>query len=290
MRLSDDFFTLEGGTLTLAGPVESANVIFVGEATDGEIGSFIMYDGGTIEGTVEMDFNANTSDRIEVFADTLDISAATLDLRLAEGTQPEAPFYILLEISGGAAITGTFGNVTGLPAGYSLDYRYEGGSLAFVSDSIPVGTAYESWLAGFQGIAPELAGPFADADGSGIANVLEFVLNGDPSNPAVNGLRAVWADAGTQGHPMRFTIAVPAGTSFQATTGGPQAAEVDGFVLRVEASGDLSNFGIEVLHLSTAVDVPESGLPSLESSDWEYHTFGIANSTGRAFMRLVIEE
>ncbi len=277
-----------GGIGALGGEVNAAAGSRIIPGGEGVIGTFTMFDGGTIEGGIEIDLDATSSDRIRVFLGSLDISSATLDLRLAAGATPEAPVYQIIEVDQDATLTGTFAEVLGMPAGYSLVYDLDG-SVALVSDSAG-GAGFGDWIAGFDGIDPGLSGPFADADGSGTANVLEFVLNGDPTDPSSNGLQAVWMDAASLENPLRFTIAAPQGTTFEAVAGGPQVAVIDGFNVRVEASATLSAFDIEVLHLSTTNAVPESGLPSLETSDWEYHTFGVNGAGDKAFIRVAVPE
>ncbi len=256
---------------------------------EGEIGTFIAFDGGEIAGSLEIDFDAGDSDRLDVFLGTLDISEATLDLRLADGATPEAESYVIIQIGGDAALAGEFAEIIGMPEGYSLSYGSGNGSVSLVRDST-AGDGFADWIAGFEGIAAEDAGPFADADGSGTANILEFVLNGDPTDPSANGLQAVWMEAEAAGNPLRLTIAVPRGTMFEATPGGPQAADIDGFVVQVEGSGNLASFHLEVTHLGSADEVPQSGLPSLASEDWEYHTFGLDEMVDRAFMRISADD
>ena len=73
----------------------------------------------------------------------------------------------------------TFASVTGLGAGYTIDYAYNDG---FTSTNIAIvsGTPYTNWEAA-NGIAG--AGANVDSDGDGILNGIEFVIGGDPSGP-----------------------------------------------------------------------------------------------------------
>jgi endonuclease/exonuclease/phosphatase family metal-dependent hydrolase len=48
-------------------------------------------------------------------------------------------------------------------------------------EGVVPGDAFASWMAGFPGVADPA--PFADADGDGLPNILEFILNGDPTVP-----------------------------------------------------------------------------------------------------------
>ncbi len=88
------------------------------------------------------------------------------------------PVYILAEYT---SLTGSaFQSVT-LPPGYAINYAYQSGTrIALVSTS-----GYGSWLAGFPSLSDTTPG--GDPDKDGIANLLEYVLNGNPgqSDPGI---------------------------------------------------------------------------------------------------------
>jgi autotransporter-associated beta strand protein len=105
----------------------------------------------------------------------LDVSSAAVTLDPL-GTLDD-PAYVLAEYTN---LTGTpqFASVTGLPFGYHLDYAYNGGTrIALVADSVP---GYPAWIALFPVVGGEDQ-PGDDPDDDGVENLLEFVLNGNPS-------------------------------------------------------------------------------------------------------------
>jgi hypothetical protein len=91
-----------------------------------------------------------------------------------------APSYVLLK--GTAAVTGTFASVTGLPAGYSLNYAYDDDA----SEATPAVVAlvaatlspYQAWAAGYPSLTDALTG--SDPDGDGLSNFAEYALAQSP--------------------------------------------------------------------------------------------------------------
>lgn len=170
----------------------------------------------------------------------------------------------------------------------TLNYSGSDSGLAiddFFFNPDPSRVTFQSWIARFPDVPSDLREPFVDASGNGQDNVLNFILNGDPSDPTNYGLQAIWKeDAG--GTDIFFTIAVPRDTEFTASSNGGQIATIDGFDLIVEGSGNLTDFSLTVSSQGAANFLPASGLPTLEGSDWEYHTFKTLDATPRAFVRL----
>jgi autotransporter-associated beta strand protein len=128
----------------------------------------------TINGIYACEVSGASSDRLTVNGD-LNVSAGTLAI---SGTLTQ-PAYVIASYTGAAPAP--FASVTGLPAGYVLNYAYNNGTtntnVAIVSST---GTPYSNWETA-NGIAG--AGAEADSDGDGIANGIEFVIGGDPSGP-----------------------------------------------------------------------------------------------------------
>jgi hypothetical protein len=118
---------------------------------------------------VELD--ASTSDRLAV-GGSLTLTGSTLQVT-ALGA-PGQPAYVIASYG---LLTGTFGTITGLPSGYSVNYNYNSlNQIAIVQSS----NAYGAWET-TNGIAG--AGSAVDSDGDGIPNGIEFVIGGDPSGP-----------------------------------------------------------------------------------------------------------
>ncbi len=103
----------------------------------------------------------------------LDISGAILQVTVT-GTAAQTAYVI----ANYASLTGTFASTSGLPAGYTIDYAYNGGTaIAIVSSTT---TPYASWANGF-GLNPLTDGaPANDFDKDGVPNILEFLFASDP--------------------------------------------------------------------------------------------------------------
>lgn len=112
----------------------------------------------------------------------LDISAGVVVFNVI-GTLDDAA-YVLATHTG---LTGSaFASVTP-PAGYMIDYAYNGGTqIALVQTA----TGFSSWIDDF-GLSLADQDPGDDPDNDGMANVLEYVLNGNPSASAPSILPAL---------------------------------------------------------------------------------------------------
>ena len=84
------------------------------------------------------------------------------------------PAYVIASYG---LLSGTFSSVTGIPAGYGIDYNYNGlNQIALVAGVDAYGD-FET-ANGIPG-----AGSGTDSDNDGIPNGIEFVIGGDPSGP-----------------------------------------------------------------------------------------------------------
>ena len=109
---------------------------------------------------------AGTAGRID--AAGLDITNAIVTFGITGTLDDNA--YVLATYT---SKTGTaFASVTP-PAGYAVNYAYNGGTqIALVK------SGFDSWISGFPGLADVTAG--GDPDHDGMPNLLEYVLNGNP--------------------------------------------------------------------------------------------------------------
>jgi autotransporter-associated beta strand protein len=158
-----------GGTGTHGGTISAAAGSTVAPGTS--IGTFTGLGAVTVAGTLKVEIDAASSDRLTAGGE-LNISAATLDID--ELAAAAAPVYVIASYD---VLTGTFAATQDVPAGYNLDYNYNGlKQIALVAG----GDAYGDWetLNGIVG-----AGSGTDSDLDGIANGIEFVIGGDPSGP-----------------------------------------------------------------------------------------------------------
>jgi autotransporter-associated beta strand protein len=158
-----------GGGGTIGGTLNATSGSTVSPGTG--IGTLTTTAPATLSGTLDIELNATTTDRLTV-GGSLNLSGATLEIsELAAAAQP---VYVIASYG---LLTGTFASVTGLPAGYSVDYNYNSlNQIALVAG----GDAYGSWESA-NGIGG--AGPDVDSDKDGIPNGIEFVIGGDPSEP-----------------------------------------------------------------------------------------------------------
>lgn len=156
--------TIGGNTTALAGSTIAPG--------NNNIDTLTTNSGISIAGTLAIEVNAIFSDRLSV-AGTLDVTGSTLAITTLAAPAQES--YVIASYSG---LTGTFSSVTGLPAGYTLNYNYNGeGLIALVKGgSSPYGSFETA-----NGIAG--AGSNTDSDNDGIPNGIEFVIGGDPSGP-----------------------------------------------------------------------------------------------------------
>jgi len=132
--------------------------------------------GGILE--IEIDGAATPAHDKLVATGSLNISGATLDVTLVNGPAPSA-----VVIASYGTLTGTFGSLTGVPAGYEIVYQYNDGissnNIALIATTDP----YLTWLGGFPEITGSDRAPTADFDKDGLANAIEFVIGGDPTAP-----------------------------------------------------------------------------------------------------------
>jgi autotransporter-associated beta strand protein len=167
--------TINGGTLALSatGTIDNTGTMTIAAGATFDVSAKATY---AIPPSMPVTFKldpaaAGSAGRIKAAAD-LDISSAAITLDPVATL--DDPVYILAEYTN---LTGTlqFGSVIGLPSGYSIKYDHNGGTqIALVADG------FASWAGGF-GLAPADQDPTDDPDNDGMENLLEFVLNGDPS-------------------------------------------------------------------------------------------------------------
>lgn len=109
----------------------------------------------------------------KITAAQLDITNATVSYNI-NGT-PDDPAYVLATYT--TLTGGTFLSAPTPPAGYTLNYAYEGNKIALVSATTP----YDTWAAGpFTNLFSNTL-PGVDFDNDGLSNLMEFVLGGDPT-------------------------------------------------------------------------------------------------------------
>ena len=137
-------------------------------------------------------------------ADGLNIDAATVTI--VEDVAADDAAYVLATYTSLTGGTNTFASVSGLPAGYTIDYAFNGGTqIALVSGG--GGSPYDTWatLNGLTGAPASSTDPAFDADpnGNGTDNGLEWILGGDPLGAIPSAQPTATADA--SGLTLTFT-------------------------------------------------------------------------------------
>jgi autotransporter-associated beta strand protein len=261
------------GALTIA---DGAN-LNPGETTGVMIGTAVTFEPGS---TFTVDIAA-TPDTLQ--AGQLNITGAALALN---GT-PTLPVYVIAQY---AMLTGTFASVPTLPAGYTLDYAYNGGTeIALVR---PL-SAYQTWAAArITDIDPFAdATPGGDPDGDGVTNNTEFALDGNPLSAIADG-KVVGQVANVGGQPT-FVLSLPVrtGATFTGTT-EQVSALIDGLIYKIQGSDELTTWNLAVSEVlggdKTAI---EAALPVLSGAGWTYRTFqspGAVAGDLEDFLRAVI--
>jgi autotransporter-associated beta strand protein len=173
-----------GGTLAGTG-TSSANATIASGATvaPGSSTGTLTLASATLAGTYQCQLDGASGDLLSVTgALTLDPGAAINVSTLAAPT--EASYTILTY----GSLVGTLPTITGVPAGYSVDTSTPG-VVKLVS-----GNAFDSWINGFASLTnPADKTQTADPDKDGLANILEFILNADPTSGISTNLPTVSA-------------------------------------------------------------------------------------------------
>lgn len=155
--------TLSGGG-TINRPVTITGVVAPGNGA-GTLG----IGASTVNGTLAVEVDGLAADKLAVTGNlTLGpASVLTLDLLPGGFTQPS---YVIAECTG--TLSGTFASV---PSGYTVTYTT---TQAILTPA----TGYTSWATarGLDGSPGKENGPSDDPDKDGLANLLEYLLNGDP--------------------------------------------------------------------------------------------------------------
>jgi alpha-L-rhamnosidase len=149
---------------------------------------------------------------------------------------------------------------------------------------------YQSWIKSFfpSENNPAIVDPTADPDNDGFSNLAEFAIHGDPHDASDNGsdspVEITSSEAG-------LILATLRGATFSQMPGGAQSATLPGhgIAYSIEGSRDLLSWDEPVIHHGASDGAPAStGLPDLDSSLWEYHTFRLepsGDASPKAFLR-----
>jgi autotransporter-associated beta strand protein len=275
-----------GGNGVLIGAVSVAATATLNPgATSGvlAVGSASFAPGGTL--AIDIVDNPAVADRLDV-AGTLNISNANLTL----SGPPNSQRHVIASYNSLTPPTGPFSSVPTLPAGYTINYAYQGNKIA-IERAL---TAFDTYI---NGIFPDsgddsvTVGENADPDGDGTSNFLEYALGGDPDDGSesvkIYPIIADSNDAGT-GDELLMTIAVLTGTpAFTPASSGSPSATILGVTYTIQGSLDLSSFAIPC---TVVAPVAPAGNPT-PPAGYTYRTFSLDGSDGtpdKGFMRVTV--
>lgn len=181
---ANNFFgpaNIESGRLELAGSTTDVVTVSAG-ATLAPRGVLIADFGTAINGRLAIRYDRNAETPVARLQTNYDINIGAGATLAFEGTGSlTEPAYVI--IKAGFGINGTFASVTGLPAGYTLDYNYleEGATVPSVA-IVGGGTLspFEQWLDA-NALTGEQALQTADPDADGLGNLIEYALGTSPN-------------------------------------------------------------------------------------------------------------
>lgn len=258
-NLTNSYVTVEtGGTLAGTATVTPGLTVNAGGIlSPGITGTGTLTAGNTlIDGTYVCQIDGASNDRLTVNG-SLDITDAALQLEIVNA--PTANVYILASYTG--SLDGTF-SVTGVPAGYAVDYNVGTSQIRLVKDG------FSAWaiLNGLSGIDTD------DFDNDGLADGVEYVLGTSPltsssSDPA--------APAGAV-----------AGDDFTFTFRRDHAAMTPDITLAIEVGTDPGNFGF-TYQVGTDTATSTAGVTVTDNGTYDTVTLTIARAPDDAkFARL----
>ena len=285
------------GAVTVAAGATLAGIGIVGGdvVVDGQVSPGVTT--GVLTANSNVTFNSGSTLRIGLgdasapkqdllaVVGSLSATGATLDFDVT-GTLADS-VYVIATYTGSAPTGFTAVDV---PAGFVVDYDYNGNSIALVN-------AYLGWAAENGLTVGVNDGKLQDADNDGVPNVVEFATDGDPLSGEGNGkIRSIIADV-DPGAPVAnaLTITLPVRTG--AVFNGPGdlvSDSVDGIVYSIQASTGLGDF--TALDVTEVVDnsaiLTELALPALSGPGWTYRTFRAPGTPGtdvREFLRIAVD-
>lgn len=161
-----------GATLKGSGSTSGAVTVNAGAflSPGGTIGT-LTTGNTTIAGTYVFEGVASIADRLTVNGN-LTITGSTLAITISSPLLE--PSYVLASYTG--TLTGTFGTVTGLPSGVTLQYDTANKQILLVTTQAG---GYSTWATS-KGLTGTNNGLTQDPDNDGASNLMEFYLNGNP--------------------------------------------------------------------------------------------------------------
>lgn len=167
---------LIGPAATLAGDFKTTGEVTIVGTLDPGISSqtwpaTLTMGPTTLAGKYVCQLDSDKSDTLAVTGD-LNLTGSSLMLNQTSSQNPTPELFTIATYTGG--LTGRFGSVSGMPAGFTLLYDAAGKRI-IITPAI-----FDKWVQGFTGLSDST--PNGDPDGDGIPNLIEFVLAGNPGS------------------------------------------------------------------------------------------------------------
>ena len=274
--------TIETGTLAISGSGSIATSSFVtikptATLNTSALASYTIPTANPVNFGVD---SAGSGSSGKITAANLDVTNATVTYDI---TGPlDDPAYVLATYSG--TLTGTFASAPTPPAGYTLNYAFEGNKIALVQSVVV--TPYDTWATD-KGLTALNNVNNLNPDNDGLNNLGEFAFNGNPLSGSDNGKIFVLnedSDADSLKE-LILTVAVRSGTPAFSGSPSPTATQAaDGITYTIEGSLDLAGFPTIVGVVTTPVI---TGLPPA-GAGYEYRSFSLSGSNGlpgKGFLR-----
>ncbi len=148
----------------------------------------------TLAGTYRWEYTDGNLDRIEV-SSTLNLNGASLEVIPVGNTGDPEPAWVIARYG---TLVGTFAQVSGLPAGYGIDYQYPFGgnsnNIALVPDNTPPSIALNGSASVTLDFGTAWSDPGATATDA-LDGVVAVVIGGDVVDTGVAGSHIVTYDA-----------------------------------------------------------------------------------------------
>ncbi len=265
--------TLPAGTTVFGDGRIDATLITSGEVSPGRsIGTLTIERDVAINGTLRCELDGASNDRLAV-GGQLGITGGTLDIQILSG-KATLPVYVI--VSYGSLTGVAFENILHLPAGYAIEYAYEGNKIALVKRN---STPYQQWSAASKLTEGLNAGVWDDPNRDGRSNIEHFAFDTDPLHEGGSEakIRVEIAEDGTEEY---LTLTLPIRAEAVFSEGPAPAATVDGLIYTLLGDENLQGHDLGI----TARIVRAGELPLLRDmdgdgiADWEYRTFRLTSA------------
>lgn len=284
------------GTGTLGGTVTNNGTIAPGVGGVGTLNTGATTLGSTSALAFEMNSTLLTFDKL-VVTGNLTLGGQLNVTDLGATLLPAGSKVVIASYTG--TVGGAFANapdngtlVVGLNT-FKVDYDENVAGTLSVTLTVPSASAYDDW-ATLKGLNGTNNGKLQDPDNDGVANIIEFGIDGNPLSGANDGkTRLAIADvdpgAGVE-NAITLTLPIRTGAAFSGP-GDLVSSAIDHVIYKIQGSLTLGDFtSLDVTEVTPALSTDLPGL----STGWSYRTFRLPGTPGspnaKAFLRADVSE